>query len=191
MATSSPLGQGMEDHAGMIEAIAHGHQFAAPVQQVVDGLLDFQDVDVHYQIGILLAQALDGPWHQELRDAGHGGEREDRGGAALEGFDGMLEVLHLSVDVVDLIDDAFGFRGRDEATVAAGKQPHAEHRLGVLHDPAYPRGGNVEKTGRTIHGACHHDGPDHLDLPQGQHDVPRSGKKLMSYALNTFSVRCC
>src|SRR5690606_27884156 len=88
---------------------------------------------------------------------------------------------------VDLAEDAVRLAGRGEAAVPAREQPHTELRLRVLHRPADPRRGDAEKVGRALHRARHHDGANHLDLPQCQHGVlPRfAPAELTSCMLQT------
>ena len=78
----------------------------------------------------------------------------------------MGEAAHLLVDLVDLLEDGRGLGGGDEEAGLALEEADAEAFLGVLDEPADPRGGDVEEVGRAGDRAGHHDGPDHLDLAE-------------------------
>ena len=63
--------QRQEVEAGMIEPIAHGDAIATAQQQIIDGLLDLEDVDVDPQLRIAAPNPLDRARHHHLRDAGY------------------------------------------------------------------------------------------------------------------------
>ena len=60
-----------EVEAGVIEPIAHGNAITSAEQQIIDGLLDLEDVDVDSQFRVAPPHPLDRPRHHDLRDARH------------------------------------------------------------------------------------------------------------------------
>ena len=58
--------QRQEVEAGVVEPIAHGDAIAAVEQEIIDGLLDLEDVDVDAKLGVAPPHALDGAGHHDL-----------------------------------------------------------------------------------------------------------------------------
>ena len=153
----------------MIEPIAHGDAIATAQQQIIDGLLDLEDVDVDPQLRIAAPNPLDRARHHHLRDAGYGADTQFGQVTAPDLGDDLGEIIHLLVDAVDLLEDVAGFRRREIAPVLALEEADAQRFLGVFHQTADAGRRHVEQPRRTADRARHHHGPDHLDLAKRHH----------------------
>ena len=171
----------------MVEAIARRHELAALEQEIVDGLLDLQDVEVDVELGEALADLHHRAGGDELRDRGHRGEGELGLGAALQPVEGVGEPGHLLEDLVDLLEDRCRLGRRHEKAGLALEEPHPEALLGVLHQPADPGRGDVQILGRALDGAGHHDRADHLDL--SQREIAHGGNLRRWHARGTSAER--
>src|SRR6185295_5796417 len=153
----------------MLEPVAHGDAIATAQQQIVDGLLDLEDVDVDPQLRIAAPDPLDRARHHHLRNAGHGADAQFGQIAASDLGDDLGEIIHLLVDAVDLLEDVAGFRRREIAPVLALEEADAQGLLGVFHQPADAGRRYVEKPRRAADRASYHHGADHLDLAKRHH----------------------
>ena len=158
----------------MLELVADGDDLALAEQEVVDGLLDLEDVDIDQQVWKLGADVGDGARHHDVGDAGHRADLQFQVGAALQALDDELQVLDLVVDAVDLAEDVAGLARRRVAPALAAEELQAEQRLGMLHDAADAGRGDVEKARGAADAAGDHDGADDFDLPEGEHAEVRS-----------------
>src|SRR6266702_5895022 len=120
----------------MFEPVAHRHALAAAEQEIVDGLLELEDIDVDAEIRIAAADALDRARHHHLRDARHRTDAQFRQSAAADLGDDLGEIVDLLVDAVDLLKNVFGFRRRKIAAVLALEEADAERALGVFDETA-------------------------------------------------------
>ena len=84
---------------------------SAAEQQIIDGLLDLEDVDVDPQIRITPPHPLDRARHHDLRNARHRADAQLGQIAASDLGDDIGEIVHLLLDAVDLLEDVTGFRG--------------------------------------------------------------------------------
>ncbi|MGY4367270.1 hypothetical protein ACVW1A_003335 [Bradyrhizobium sp. LB1.3] len=153
----------------MLQPVAHRDALAATEQEIVDGFLDLEDVDVDAEVGIAAADTLDRARHHHLRDARYRADAQLRQSAAADLGDELGEVVHLLVDAVDLLEDVLGFRRREIAAVLALEEADAERAFGIFDEAADPRGRNVEQLRRAADGARHHHGTDHFNLAQRHH----------------------
>src|SRR5882672_11226568 len=103
----------------MLEPVAHGDAIAAAQQQIIDGLLDLEDVDIDPQIGIAPPHPLDRARHHDLRDARYRADAQFGQLAAPDLGDDLGEIIDLLVDAIDLFENAAGFRGREVTPVLA------------------------------------------------------------------------
>src|SRR6266404_3923653 len=148
----------------MLEPVTHGDAIATTEQQIVDGLLDLEDVDVDPQFRITAPHPLDRARHHDLRDAGYRADTQFGQIAASDLGDDLGEIIHLLVDAVDLLEDVAGFRRREIAPVLALEEANAQGFFGIFHQPADAGRRHVEKSRRAADRAGHHHGADHLDL---------------------------
>src|SRR5206468_318537 len=114
---------------GMLEPVAHRYALAAAEQEIVDGFLQLEDVDVDAEIGIAAPHALDRARHHHLRDARHRADAQLRQRAASDLGDDLGEIVDLLVDAVDLLENVLGLRRREVATVLALEEADAERAL--------------------------------------------------------------
>ena len=160
------------------------------LQQVVDGFLDLQDVQVDIEVGKPPAYTLHRPRGDELRDRRYGSEGQFRLAAPVELVDRKAEVPDLLVDLVELIEQRLGFRRRHEQACLALEQPDTEGFLGVLDEPADARRRHVEQAGGAVDRAGQHDRTDHLDLPKSEltHGGPASRRGARSARRRSMSA---
>ncbi len=119
-------GQRQEVEAGMIEPVAHGDAIAPAEQEIIDGLLDFQDIDVDAQFRIAPPHPLDGAGYHDLRNARHRADAQFRQRAAANLGDDLGEIVDLLVDAVDLLENILRLRGRKIASVLTLEESDAE-----------------------------------------------------------------
>ena len=153
----------------MIEPRADGHHLALPEQQVVNGLFDLQRIDVDGQIRMAVPHPFD---RTRDHDVGNARDRPDPQllrSPGLEAADHVAKVLDLREDRIDLLEDAAGLGGWDEAPIATVEQPETERGFGMFHQPAEARGRHMEELGCAGDGPGDHDGPDNLYLAQREH----------------------
>ena len=162
-------GQRQEIQRGMIQPVADRGAVALAKQQIVDHLLEFEDVDVHLQVGVALADSLYGTRHHDLRDARHRADPQLGKMAAADLADDVAEIVDLLVDGVDLLEDDFGVLGREVAAVLPHEEANAERALGIFDEPADAGRGDVEKLRRASDRSRDHHGPNDFDLPQRHH----------------------
>ena len=163
--------QRQEVEAGVIEPIAHGDAIAPAEQQVIDGFLDLEDVDVDAQLRVAPPDSLDGARHHDLRNARYRTDTQFRQRAASDLGDDFGEIIDLLVDPVDLFEDALCFRRGEIASILALEESDAERFLGIFDQTADAGCRHIEQLGRAADGACHHDGADDFDLAQ-RHHIP-------------------
>src|SRR6185312_12567137 len=140
--------EGEEIQRRMVEAIADGGAIALVEQEIVDHLLDLENIDVHLQVGVALADLLDRARHHDLGDARHRSDSELRELTAADLADDVGEIIDLFIDGVDLFEDELGILCRKVAAVLAHEEADAERTLGIFDETADPWRGNVEKLGR-------------------------------------------
>jgi hypothetical protein len=122
-------GQRQEIRGWMFEPVAHRHQLALAEQDVIDGLLNLEDVDVQPEIGVNLPQLLDDAGHDDMRAAGDRAQFQLDVGSAFDAGHRVVEIVDLLVDAVDLHEKVFGFRHWHIAALPPLKQPELEHPL--------------------------------------------------------------
>src|SRR5260370_222856 len=117
----------------VIEARTHGDNLALSEQQVVDGLLDLQQVDIDRQVRKPGQKQLDRTRDHHLRNGRGRSNLEFLRSAAVDFADDVPKVLDSAENDVDLLEDFLRSRGRHEPSTALVEELHAQRLLRVLH----------------------------------------------------------
>ena len=163
------LRQGLERDRRMLQTRTHRRHLAAPEQKKVDRVLDLEDVEIDQKIGIAAAQVRHRQRRHCVADARRRAEPELRAVAPLQRPDREVEVVEVAVKLVDLGEDRRRLGRRNETPSAPREEPRAERILGVFHQSAETRRGDVQEPRRPGDASGQHDGADDFDLAQGQH----------------------
>ena len=166
---SCSLRQGLERDRGMLQTGTHRRHFAAREQEKVDRVLDLEDVEIDQKIGVAAAQVRHRQRRHRVADARRRSKLELRAVAPLQRPDRELKVFEVAVKLVDLGEDRRRLGRRNETPSAPREELRAERVLGVFHQPAEPRRGDVEEPRRSGDRSRQHDRADDFDLAQGQH----------------------
>jgi len=132
-------GQRLDGKHRVIELGAQRHQFAFAEQQIIDGILDFQDIHLDRQVGQCPAQVRDRARHHYAGDARHRTDFQFRLGTALDSRNHKLQIFDLVIDAVDLAENRIGLWCRAVPASSTAEQLDSDGRLGVLHHPADTR----------------------------------------------------